>query len=233
MSLIIAEIGQNHNGDMDLAIEMIRQVRNAGADIAKFQVFDARALFTTENNCWYEYNLKTELSRQQVDMLATECEKQNVEFMASAFDTERVQWLEEMGVKRHKVASCSIHDRELMERLISTGKPLIVSLGQWKSKEFPKLGVNGAVDFLYCVSKYPTPLEDIGLGSVDFQRYAGFSDHTIGLTACLAAMARGARIIEKHFTLDKSMYGPDHAGSMDVNDLQQLCRWRDELQICL
>jgi sialic acid synthase SpsE len=99
----------------------------------------------------------------------------------------------------------------------------------WSGLEFPQVSASGGVDFLYCISKYPTPLSDLKLGQVDFTRYAGFSDHTIGVEAAMAALARGARIIEKHFTLDKSMYGPDHAGSMTPGELATLSRFRDRL----
>ncbi|MFH0883562.1 MAG: N-acetylneuraminate synthase family protein [bacterium] len=230
---IIAEIGQNHNGDMNLAKEMIRRVKEAGADVAKFQVFDARAVFSKENNPWYEYNLSTELSRRQVELLARECDEVGIEFMASAFDPERVAWLEECGVRRYKMASRSIHDKPLIEALIDTAKPLIVSLGHWSEEEFPAIDTAGSVDFLYCVSKYPTPLEEVRLAEIDFNRYTGFSDHTVGLTASFAAMARGARIIEKHFTLDHEMFGPDHLGSVDPDQLKTLCTWRDEISVCL
>ena len=227
---IIAEIGQNHNGDMEIARRLIREAKACGADVAKFQVYDARALFPQENNPWFDYNCTTELSRGQVDELAEECERAGIEFMASVFDTERVAWLEEVGVRRYKIASRSVYDRELLEALAATGKPLIISLGMWDGDEFPEMPAPVPVEFLYCVSKYPTQLADVHLASVDFDLYAGFSDHTIGLTAPVAAFARGARIVEKHFTLDKAMYGPDHAGSMTPDELRELHRIRTELQ---
>lgn len=230
---IIAEIGQNHDGDMDRAFTLIREAASIGADVAKFQMYDAKALFPKEGNEWYEYNCQTEISREQCEALANECAHAGIEFMASVFDIERIAWLEDMGVKRHKVASRSIHDQELLEALCATGKPLLVSLGQWTQAEFPEVHASGGVHFLHCISKYPTPLEDVGLAEIDFSRYAGFSDHTLSLTAPMVAMARGARIIEKHFTLDRNMYGPDHAGSMTPDDLETLCRFRDELEICL
>jgi sialic acid synthase SpsE len=230
---IIAEIGQNHNGDMGLAIELIRTAKANGADVAKFQVFDARALFPPrEQNEWFDYNCATELTRDQVSRLADECARVGIEFMASVFDVERVGWLEDVGVKRYKIASRSIHDIPLLDALIATGKPLIASLGHWDKPEFPTLTAREPVKFLYCVSKYPTPLEALHLGSVDFGRYAGFSDHTVGLTAAMTALARGAVIIEKHFTLDTRSYGPDHAGSMTPANLERLHEFRTELKAC-
>ena len=230
---IIAEIGQNHNGDMKLAFELIQEAKRMGADVAKFQLYDAKALFPKENNPWYEYNCQTELSMSQLEALKAECDRVGIEFMASVFDTARVDWLEELGVKRYKIASRSIYDTNLIARLSQTQKDLIVSLGYWKEKEFPKILTKAKVLFLYCVSEYPTPLQAVHLDKVDFTRYAGFSDHTISLTASMAALARGAKILERHLTLDKTMFGPDHALSMTPGDLKVLSNYRDELEIIL
>lgn len=230
---IIAEIGQNHNGDMDLACELIRKAKENGADVAKFQLYDAKTLFPKEGNPWFEYNCKTELSRQQLELLANECERVGIEFMSSVFDVERVQWLEELGVKRYKIASRSVYDDALIRAVTATGKPVIISLGMWNQPVFPKIVAQGALQYLYCISRYPTELRDLNLSKVDFSQYAGFSDHTIGITAGIAAMALGAKIVEKHFTLDQTMYGPDHAGSMIPSELKQLSVFRNELQACL
>ena len=230
---IIAEIGQNHNGDMGLAIELIKAAKENGADAAKFQIYNARSLFPKENNEWYDYNCKTELSKDRVSQLYEECEKEKIEFLASAFDVERVSWLEEIGVKRYKIASRSISDGDLIRAVIRTEKRIIISLGMWEKSDFPTFENPSNVDFLYCISKYPTLLEDLNFQKIDFTHYAGFSDHTIGLTAAMVAMARGARIIEKHFTLDKTMYGPDHQGSMEPEELNELNRFRNELTLCM
>jgi N-acetylneuraminate synthase/N,N'-diacetyllegionaminate synthase len=227
---IIAEIGQNHNGDMDLARRLIVEAKRAGADVAKFQLFDARSLFPKQGNPWFEYNCKTELMPSQVEMLAAECVRAGIEFMASVFDTKRIAWLEAVGVKRYKIASRSVRDRALIEAVAATGKPLIVSLGMWAEPEFPKISTPATVDYLYCISQYPTPLTELHLARVDFAKYGGFSDHTVGVDASLAAMARGARIVEKHFTLDRDMYGPDHAGSVTPQQLAVMCAFRDSLE---
>ncbi|MBS0289679.1 MAG: N-acetylneuraminate synthase family protein [Proteobacteria bacterium] len=229
---IIAEIGQNHNGDMALAEKMIHDVKKAGADVAKFQLYDAKKLFPKENNPWYEYNLATELSKDDLNRLVECCDKAKIEFMASVFDEERIAWLEEAQVKRYKIASRSIFDNQLIDSLIKTKKPIIASLGFWKENQFPVINAS-KIDYLYCISKYPTEFEDLKLSAVDFSRYSGFSDHTIGVHATQIAIARGARIIEKHFTLDKSMYGPDHLCSMDSNDLKKICQFRDDVLKCL
>jgi sialic acid synthase SpsE len=230
---IIAEIGQNHDGDMETARRLIWEAKENGADVAKFQLYDARALFPQEGNEWFDYNCRTELSRDDLLALYEECGKAGIEFMASVFDIERIGWLADLGAKRIKIASRSISDAALIAAAARDGRSLLVSLGHWREKEFPVIDAPGGVDFLYCVSRYPTAPEDLRLASVDFDRYAGFSDHTIGLVAPMAAFARGARIVEKHFTLDKNAYGPDHAGSMTPDELKALSAFRDELARCL
>lgn len=230
---IIAEIGQNHNGDMALASSLIRMAKDNGADVAKFQVYDARKLFPREGNPWFDYNCRTELSREQVGFLAGECRKAGIEFMASVFDVDRIAWLEDVGVKRYKVASRSIRDEALIAALCETGKPLIASLGMWTDVRFPEIRHAKPVQFLYCVSKYPTDFGDLKFSKVDFRRYAGFSDHTLGISASLAALSRGAAILEKHLTADKSMHGPDHACSMTPAELGAIRDFKSDLSRCL
>ena len=120
---IIAEIGQNHNGDLDLAKKLIHKAKENGANVAKFQLYDAKTLFPREGNPWYEYNCNTELSRDDVEELFEECSKADIEFMASVFDTTRIGWLEELGVFRYKIASRSIYDQDIIESLKKTNKP--------------------------------------------------------------------------------------------------------------
>lgn len=232
---IIAEIGQNHNGDIDLALQLIREAKKNGADVAKFQLFDAKALFPTreQGNEWFDYNCKTEITKPQLARIVEECKKNDIEFMTSVFDIERISWCEEVGMKRYKVASRSVYDEKMIKAIAATGKPLLVSLGQWKEKEFPRIEAKGGVDYLYCISKYPTELKELNLGKVDFNHYGGFSDHTLGLVAPMTAFARGAKIVEKHFTLDKNMYGPDHQGSMTPAELKALSDFRNGLKECL
>lgn len=229
---IIAEIGQNHNGDMGLARELISAAKENGADVAKFQLYDAKALFPREGNPWFEYNCATELTRTDVELLMRTCEDVGIEFMASVFDIERIEWLEKVNVRRYKVASRSIRESELIAAIAATRKPLILSLGMWREPEFPVIPADDCA-FLYCISKYPTPLREVNLASVSFERYGGFSDHTVGIAAAVAAFARGAAIVEKHFTLDKKMYGPDHEGSMTPEELRILSNLRDGFRECL
>jgi len=139
-----------------------------------------------------------------------------------------------LGVKRYKTASRSISDETLMDKIISTKKPIVVSLGMWNGEEFPEIKSESKVDFLYCISKYPTKLECLHFDNVDFKdKYSGFSDHTLGIVAPIVAMSRGAKIIEKHFTTDKSMYGPDHSGSMTPHELNELVKYKEQILQCL
>ena len=228
---IIAEIGQNHNGDLELACELIKKAKVCGADVAKFQLYDAKNLFPKEGNEWYEYNCKTELSFEDVEMLDRVCKEEGIEFMASVFDVKRIRWLEDLNVKRYKIASRSIHEEHLINAVIETGKPVLISLGMWKQETFPSY--SGNISYLYCISKYPTPLKELDFSKIDFSSYAGFSDHTEGVVAPITALARGAKIIEKHFTIDKTMHGPDHSGSMTPEELTEICNYRDSLKECM
>jgi len=228
--MIIAEIGQNHNGSINLAKELICAAHESGAHVAKFQLFDARRLFSRKNNPWFDYNLSTELTFDQTKMLFDYCNEIGIEFMASVFDTERINWLENLGVKRYKIASRSINDQILINQLVRTNKPLIASLGYWTSETLPRFPAIRDVQFLHCVSQYPAPLTSVKLSAVDFNVISGLSDHCVGLAASLAAISRGAKIIEKHFTLDKKMYGPDHSCSADPLELQELVQLETEIR---
>jgi sialic acid synthase SpsE len=227
--LIIAEIGQNHNGDMDIARKLILAAKEKGADIAKFQLYDVDKIFTPDFE-WYKEAKDAQLTKDQIFELADVCAKIGIEFSASVFDLERFDWTEELGMKRYKIASRSIYEKDLINTIASTGKDMIVSLGMYKEKGFPQIDTSGKVDYLYCVAKYPTMPNDLGFLNVDFNDYSGFSDHTIGITASLVAIARGARIIEKHFTLDKQMHGPDHSGSMDPMELEELVSYARNIE---
>lgn len=230
--LIIAEIGQNHNGNIGIAKELIHAAKAKGADIAKFQLYDVDKIFPPHFE-WYKEAKEAQLSKTQVFELAEECAKLDIEFCASVFDVERFGWTEELGMKRYKIASRSIYEKELIETISKTGKDIIVSLGMYKEAGFPKIETSGKVDYLYCVAKYPAMPQDLNLADVDFTQYSGFSDHTIGNVASFIAMARGAKIIEKHFTLNKKMHGPDHSGSMNPQELEEIVTFARNVHDCL
>ena len=227
--LIIAEIGQNHNGDMNIAKKLIHAAKEKGIDIAKFQLYDVDKVFEPDFE-WYKEAQEAQLTKDEAFELAEECDRVGIEFSASVFDLERFRWAEEINVKRYKIASRSIYDTELIDSIASTGKNIIISLGMYGEDEFPVIDTTGKVDYLYCVSKYPTRPIDLDFLNVDFTKYSGFSDHTIGISAGFVAMARGAKIYEKHFTLDKNMHGPDHAGSIDPDEFGKIVAFAREIE---
>ena len=225
--IIIAEIGINHNGDLNLAHELIRQARINGADIAKFQFYDPDKIFGPEGShpdpANHEFALKVTFGFDQAKQMKVWCEEEGIEFMASTFDEERFEWMEVLNVRRYKIASRSVQDRDLCERILATGKETFISLGFWENNGVPFQATNAR--YLYCVSKYPCEYSDINL-PVSFadSKFDGFSDHTLGIEMALAAVGRGASVIEKHFTLNKGLEGPDHVCSMTPNELAELSR---------
>ena len=220
MTTIIAEIGHNHNGNSNIAFDLIERAKEAGSDVAKFQLYDTKKIVAPDHK-WYWDLERGQLTKGQWLQVVEKCKQVGIEFLASAFDVERVGWCEEVGMKRYKIASRSIYDTELLEAVGKTGKDVIISLGKVKDNRIPR--VNGVKnDYLYCIAQYPATLSSLKLSQVDFVRHAGFSDHTIGIEAAIVAISRGARIIEKHFTLSKAMAGCDHAGSCEPKELKAL-----------
>jgi sialic acid synthase SpsE len=226
--ILIAEIGINHNGSIDLAHEMIRQARIAGADVAKFQFYDPYKIFGPQgshpNAEALAQALTVQFGRNDAQRLKAWCDEERIEFMASVFDLERFDWMRELGVGRHKIASRSVENTELCERILATGAETFISLGFWNGTGVPYDTANAR--YLYCVPKYPTEYRDLHL-PVSFHQseYVGFSDHTIGIEAALVAIGRGAQVIEKHFTLNKGLPGPDHVCSATPGELAELSRY--------
>lgn len=236
MVTIIMDIGINHNGNINLAHELIRQASICGADIAKFQAYSVDALFGPNgedpNPEIYAGVKPLEFSKEQFYQLKKWCDEENIEFMCSVFDEERLKWMEELSVKKYKIASrVSKLDRDLALKMINTTKPCYMSLG-FNTKPFDIKYTN--VHYLYCVSKYPTEYNEIKMPSFftkynsnvgDTNCYEGFSDHSLGIEASLVAVSRGAKIIEKHFTLDKSAKGFDHICSITPTELADLVKY--------
>jgi N-acetylneuraminate synthase/N,N'-diacetyllegionaminate synthase len=226
--IVIAEIGINHNGSLDLAHELIRQAGIAGAEIAKFQFYDPYKIFGPDGShpdaAALAQALTVQFGLEDARRLKAWCDDEGIEFMASVFDIERFEWMQELGVSRHKIASRAVHNEELCRRILDTGQDTFVSLGFWDRPAVPYTAPNA--QYLYCVAKYPTDYCDLRLPR-SFQEsvYTGFSDHTIGIEAALVAVGRGARVIEKHFTLNKGLPGPDHVCSATPEELAHLCRY--------
>ncbi len=223
--IVIAEIGINHNGNIDLAHELIRQARINGADIAKFQFYDPDKLFGPAGSHPdpdnHEFALKVTFGFDQAKRLKTWCDEEGIEFMASVFDEERFQWMEELGVRRHKIASRTVQERDLCEKILATGKETFISLGLWEGEGVPYAVENAR--YLYCVTKYPCEYGDIVMpDSFGKSIYDGFSDHSLGTEASLVAIGRGATVIEKHFTLNKGLEGPDHVCSITPDELREI-----------
>lgn len=214
--LLVAEVGLNHNGDWDLAHELIRQAKRSGADIAKFQ-FGWRCGPGEIN----------EMDARQRRRLKSWCEEEGIEMMASLITEEALEWARELDLPRYKVASRTVVDRpELCRKILSDGKPTFVSLGMWDQPEFPFGPPDGKrLFYLYCRSKYPASWSDLAGFPDRFEEsgYYGYSDHCLGLCACFLAIARGAGYLEKHFTMDKaSTVIRDHALSATPEELKLL-----------
>ena len=204
--MIIAEIGQNHLGDMKLAKWLIKLAQINGADLAKFQLYDSKKL--------YDKYQDTELNKDQAFELFNYGKEVGIEVFFSVFDTKRVKWCEEIGVERYKVPY-RMRDKGTLTAIGRTGKRVIAS-GDWDW--IPDMAWN----LLYCVSEYPTKTVDFR--AIDFDVFDGFSDHTIGLDIAKIAIARGAKIIEKHFAINHKD-GVDAEWSMTPGELRELRRF--------
>jgi len=214
---IIAEAGHNGNGNMRLNKLMVEEAKKCGADAVKFQLYDIDNIKKPWQSRYFELKF-AQLTYEDCEELKAHCDKIGIEFMASAFDVEKVKWLEKLGVKRHKLASRSINDNEVIKAMEKTGKQIIVSLGAWQQDYFPKIK---NADFLFCVSEYPAYFNNDNFPS-KFDELTGFSDHSIGCYWAREAVKRGATIIEKHFTLNHYLPGFNQKGSADPTDLKDM-----------
>lgn len=220
---IIAEAGHNHMGYMRHAKLLIDEAKSCGCDAVKFQAYNTDKIKKPWESRYMELKL-SEHTFEEFKEIKEYCDKVGIEFFASAFDLEHLAWLEKLGVKRHKLASRSIYDSELIKAMEKTGKPIIASLGKIDERGVPKIK---NCQYLYCVSEYPayiTSLPEFG------KDYAGFSDHTIGCYWLREAVKRGATIIEKHFTLSRDLPGHDQKGSADPTEMKDFvtyCRQKE------
>ena len=217
--MIIAEIGQNFCGDLQLALKLIIEARDYGADLVKFQLYDSEKLYGEYHN--------TELTFPDANYLFNYGKDCGIEVFFSVFDVRRVKWCEEIGVKQYKIASSENQNRSLLEAVSKTGKEYIISSNSLDLvlPGLPEYGIG--VKRLYCVASYPTKPEQLHLRNVVFDSkvsycyFDGFSDHTIGLDTSKIALARGAKIIEKHFAIDHYT-GVDAEWSMTSSELREL-----------
>ena len=246
---IIAEIGVNHNGSIQLAKQLVDAATEAGATAVKFQTFSADRLagretpkvpyqLTTSDpkESHYEMLKKLELGKEQHLELLAYCNQKGVEFCSTPYSCTDAELLEEIGVLFYKTASADIIDRKLHEYIAATGKPCLIAVGMATLKEieevlgfYEQCGSRSGITLMHCVSSYPAPIDALNMRVISTLRdtfgvAVGYSDHAVGSTAATLAVALGASVIEKHFTLDKAMDGPDHQASSTPEELAHLIR---------
>lgn len=244
---IIAEAGVNHNGDIDIAKQLVDKAYEAGADAIKFQTFKAENLVTknapkaeyqkstTGDGNQFEMLKKLELSTKDHIVLKKYCEEKGVMFISTPFDFESVDLLEEIDVPLYKVGSGDLTNLPLLKYIASKNKPIILSTGMANLGEVEEAintiyeTGNNKLILLHCTSNYPTAYEDVNLRAMltmqeAFKLPVGYSDHTIGIEVPIAAVTLGAKVIEKHFTLDRKMEGPDHRASLEPNQLKLMVK---------
>ena len=257
--IIIAEAGVNHNGSIKLAKELIDVAAEAGADYVKFQTFKADKIVspkakkatyqvenTNESGTQLEMLQKLELDEDAHHHLIEYCSKKSIKFLSTGFDIESLEMLNALGIDVFKVPSGEITNLPYIEKLISFGKPIILSTGMCTLQEvrdtFDVIIKNGVskeeITILHCNTEYPTPFKDVNLNAMssiqsEFDVRIGYSDHTLGIEVPIAAVAMGAVCVEKHFTLDRNMKGPDHKASLEPNELKNMVQSIRNIEIAL
>ncbi len=248
-TLIIAEAGVNHNGDLSLAKKLIDAAVDAGADYVKFQTFKAEKLVSKtalqaeyqqkniggEQKTQFEMLKKLELDINTHHELIAYCNQRNIKFLSTAFDLDSIDLLFDLGIDLFKIPSGEITNKPYLEKIATKGKPVVLSTGMSNMSD-----IEQAIDVLigeglkrsdiavvHCNTEYPTPMEDVNLEAMNtigkaFNVKIGYSDHTLGIEIPIAAVAKGAEVIEKHFTLDRDMKGPDHKASLEPGELKQM-----------
>jgi len=247
-TLIIAEAGVNHNGSLETAKKLVDIAAEAGADMVKFQTFSADSLVTSSvrkaeyqkkttstSESQHSMLLKLELSREMHEELSARCKQQGIGFFSTGFDTQSVDLLVELGLDRFKIPSGEITNLPYLRHIGNYGKPAILSTGMATMEEIEAalavLETSGTprnqITVLQCNTGYPTPMEDVNLRAMlsigeYFGVAFGYSDHTLGIEVPIAAVAMGATVIEKHFTLDRNLPGPDHQASLEPDELKAM-----------
>ena len=258
-TIIIAEAGVNHNGDLDYALRLVDAAADAGADYVKFQTFNASQLVsadakkanyqienTNETESQLEMLKRLELSADQHNKIISYCEQRNIKFFSTAFDEALLQYLADVGLDVVKIPSGEITNLPYLRKAATLFKRVILSTGMSTINDirlalrvFTDSGISKEdITILHCNTEYPTPLEDVNLKAMlhiqkKFKTSVGYSDHTLGIEVPIAAVALGARVIEKHFTLDKSLYGPDHKASLDPTELKAMVTGIRNIELAL
>lgn len=247
-TFIIAEAGVNHNGDIEIAKKMIDAASAAGADAVKFQTFKAERIVAINapkaeyqientNNTESQYQMlkKLEIDKETHLELMEYCKEKNIMFLSTPFDIDSVHMLVELGIEIIKIPSGEITNLPYLREVARQKKKVILSTGMSNMQEVKDavdiLRQNGTEDItvLHCNTQYPTPMEDVNLRAMismreELELPVGYSDHTQGIEVPIAAAAMGATVVEKHFTLDKTMEGPDHKASLEPDELSEMVK---------
>ena len=248
-TIIIAEAGVNHNGSIEMAKQLVLKAKEAGVDYIKFQTFKASKLVTKSakqaeyqqknigngEDCQYQMLKKLELSPEEHQILIDYCKELGIKFFSTAFDFDSIAYLHSLNLGLWKIPSGEVTNYPFLKRIAAYNESTILSTGMCDMQD-----VRNAVDALYknglskenlillhCNTEYPTPFEDVNLKAMDALRNefgveVGYSDHTKGIEVPIAAVALGATVIEKHFTLDRNMEGPDHKASLEPDELKAM-----------
>lgn len=255
---IIAEAGVNHNGSLETALKMVDAAVEAGVDYIKFQTFHAHSLVTAlcetadyqkENsgeNSQKEMLKNLELNFEDFKKIKAYCDKKGIGFLSTAFDEKSIDFIASLKPDYMKVPSGELTDLPFLRKMASTGIPVIMSTGMATPEEiakalvpFRKAGYNSEdIILLHCTTQYPTPMEDVNLRAMqtvagNFGHPAGYSDHTLGIEVPIAAATLGAEIVEKHFTLDRNMEGPDHKASLEPKELSEMVKAMRNISVAL
>jgi len=247
--LIIAEAGVNHNGSIKMAKQLIDVATEAGADIVKFQTFKAGKLVSKaarqaeyqkanlKNSDDSQYNMlkRLELDEAMHIELIDYCQQKGITFLSTGFDEESVDLLDRLGVPFYKIPSGEITNKPYLQHIARKLKPVVISTGMADLNEIKEAldvltgeGLDlSMITVLHCNTEYPTPMEDVNLKAMltikeTFKVKVGYSDHTKGIEVAIAAVAMGAEVIEKHFTLDRNLPGPDHKASLEPDELKAM-----------
>ena len=248
-TVIIAEAGVNHNGSLELAKQLIDAASVAGVDYVKFQTFKAENVVTKkakqaeyqkknigdDNDSQFQMLKKLELSQADHELLISYCKEKRIHFFSTAFDFDSIDYLASLNLPLWKIPSGEITNYPYIRKIAQIGKPIILSTGMCEVEDIHnavdtllKFGLKkDQITILHCNTEYPTPFEDVNLRAMiaikeEFGVKVGYSDHTKGIEVTIAAVALGAEVIEKHFTLDRNMPGPDHKASLEPDELKSM-----------
>jgi N-acetylneuraminate synthase len=253
MTTLIAEIGINHNGDINLAKRLIDEAKNAGFDAVKFQkrtidkVYSQEDLNTLRDSPWgktqREQKEGLEFGEKEYDIIDTYCKQKKIDWFASAWDIESLNFLDKYNLKYNKIASAMIVDKNFLDQVSKKGKYTFISTGMSTLEDIEqavKIFKNNFCDFelMHCVSTYPCKPEDVNLNVIDslkkkFNCKVGYSGHENGVVISLAAFVKGVSSIERHITLDRTMYGSDQSASLEIRGMNELVSGIKKIKIAL